>query len=409
MSKINILAISPDKYGVGKFRIIDPYTHLQENHGDDFHVDLKYDVPNEDSAFDNYDIIVLHSFIHISVPPETNIDRINWLKSKGKIVIVDIDDFWEPPQNHPSYHQAMNSKMNKYKQELLLSASYITTTTTIYADFLRKRLKTNNVVVFPNAIDPKEKQFTPNPTKSERMRFGWSGGSSHYFDLDMMRSGIKVIGDTYKEKVQFVLCGFDISGEIIEINRETREEKKRPIKPRETSWYQYEKIFTNNYQFINKEYLSFLVKFKNEAYDDLNEIYRRRWTENINKYGFNYNHYDVSLIPLVDNTFNNYKSQLKIIESGFHKKAVIVSDTDPYTIDLINLMNKGGSFNDKGNSLLVEERKSHKQWHQHMKRLIESPNLVEDLGNKLYETVKDTYSHDKVNKDRTEFFKSIIK
>jgi hypothetical protein len=40
--------------------------------------------------------------------------------------------------------------------------------------------------------------------------------------------------------------------------------------------------------------------------------------------------------------------------------------------------------------------------------LIENPNMIEDLGNKLYETVKDTYSLKKVTKDRAEFLKSII-
>ena len=44
-----------------------------------------------------------------------------------------------------------------------------------------------------------------------------------------------------------------------------------------------------------------------------------------------------------------------------------------------------------------------------MKRLVENPNMIEDLGNRLYETVKDTYSLKKVCKDRVEFFKSIIK
>ena len=53
--------------------------------------------------------------------------------------------------------------------------------------------------------------------------------------------------------------------------------------------------------------------------------------------------------------------------------------------------------------------KNHKDWAKHMKRLVENPNMIEDLGNRLYETVKDTYSLKKVCKDRVEFFKSIIK
>jgi hemerythrin len=59
-------------------------------------------------------------------------------------------------------------------------------------------------------------------------------------------------------------------------------------------------------------------------------------------------------------------------------------------------------------SLLVSPKKNHKQWTQQMKRLIENPNMIEDLGNKLYETVKDTYSLQNVSKNRTQFFKSII-
>jgi glycosyltransferase involved in cell wall biosynthesis len=97
-----------------------------------------------------------------------------------------------------------------------------------------------------------------------------------------------------------------------------------------------------------------------------------------------------------------------VIEAGFHKKALIASETEPYTLDLINAIEFGGKYNDKGNALLVSPSKNHKQWAQHMKRLVENPNMIEDLGNKLYETVKDKYSLPNVCKNRTEFFKSII-
>jgi glycosyltransferase involved in cell wall biosynthesis len=121
----------------------------------------------------------------------------------------------------------------------------------------------------------------------------------------------------------------------------------------------------------------------------------------------NYNHFDVSLAPLVDSFFNNCKSQLKVIEAGFHKKAIIASETMPYTLDLVSAVDQG-KFMDKGNAMLVPERKNHKDWAKHMKRLIDNPNLVEDMGNRLYETVKDTYSLKNVCKDRVDFLKMII-
>jgi len=95
------------------------------------------------------------------------------------------------------------------------------------------------------------------------------------------------------------------------------------------------------------------------------------------------------------------------LNRGFHKKAVIASGVNPYTLDLVSALDQG-VFNNKGNALIVPPSKNHKEWGKHMKRLVENPNMIEDLGNKLYETVKDKYSLKNVTKDRIQFFKSII-
>ena len=42
-------------------------------------------------------------------------------------------------------------------------------------------------------------------------------------------------------------------------------------------------------------------------------------------------------------------------------------------------------------------------------KLIDNPNWAYDLGQRLYETVKDTYDLNKVTKDRAELYKSLIK
>ena len=56
MSKIKVLAIPPDKHGVGKFRISDPFTYIGENLSDEIHVDITFDAENNDSYFDEYQI-----------------------------------------------------------------------------------------------------------------------------------------------------------------------------------------------------------------------------------------------------------------------------------------------------------------------------------------------------------------
>jgi glycosyltransferase involved in cell wall biosynthesis len=407
MSKIRILAIPSDQHGVGKFRILDPYKYLAENHSDDVHVDISFNVEDNDESFLNYDIVVLHSFIH-QLPHEFNVKRINWLKSKGIKVVVDTDDLWVVDQRHPMYNQIKANKIAEKKVELLKLADYVTTTTPIYAQTIKNRLGIKNVSVFPNAVNPDEPQFQPNPTKSDKVRFGWLGGSSHLHDIELMSTGISSIHNSYKDKVQFVLCGFDLRGTVTEMTKDGQQ-RKRNILPHETIWFRYENMFTDKYKAIDEEYKNYLLKFSDVPFDDNDKPYIRKWTQEINKYAHNYNSFDVSLAPLVESEFNMNKSQLKIIEAGFHKKAIIASDVKPYTLDLISAIDSGSNeFNSKGNSLLVPPSKNHKLWSKHMKRLIDNPNMIEDMGNRLYETVKDKYSLKNVSKDRVEFLKSII-
>jgi glycosyltransferase involved in cell wall biosynthesis len=232
-------------------------------------------------------------------------------------------------------------------------------------------------------------------------------GNSHLHDIELLEQGISSIHASYKDKVQFVLCGFDTRGTVTEIKKETGEQVQRPIQPHETVWFKYESIFTDKYRVLDQQYKTYLFNFIEVPYDDMHKPYIRRWTKNINSYATNYNFFDISLAPLVESTFNANKSQLKVIEAGFHKKAIIASETNPYTIDLVNSI-ENGIFNKNGNALLVSPKKNHKQWAQHMKKLIENPSMIEDMGNRLYETVKDKYSLKNVCKDRVQFFKTII-
>jgi glycosyltransferase involved in cell wall biosynthesis len=405
MSKIKILAIPPDTYGVGKYRILDPFKYIGDNYSDEFHVDIITNVEQNDEFFKNYDIVVFHSFIHQS-SHEDNIERIKKLKSQGIKVIMDIDDYWSADQRHPLYHQIKANELPRKKVELMKASDYVTCTTEYFANTIRTKVGVKNVLVFPNAVNPNESQFQPKPTKSDKIRFGWLGGSTHLHDIELLKSGISVINSNY-DNVQFVLCGFDLRGNVTEINQETNERRVRPIKPMETVWYKYEQIFTDNYKSVDDLYRLNLHNFSESNFDASNKKYVRVWTQPVGKYALNYNLFDVSLAPLHPSDFNSNKSQLKVIEAGFHKKPIIASETLPYTIDLTSAFD-GGKFNDKGNGLLVSPNRNHKQWTQHMKRLIENPNMIEDLGNRLYETVKDKYSLVTVSENRTQFFKSII-
>lgn len=236
-------------------------------------------------------------------------------------------------------------------------------------------------------------------------------GNSHLKDLEILQGvSNKLKSDGLLDKVQFVLCGFDLRGSITMIDEKTGERKQRPIEPKESVWYEYEKIFTDNYSIVSPKYKEYLLSFTKEEYPDLaNEPYRRVWTKPINTYATNYNLFDVSLAPLAEHVFNAVKSNLKIVEAGFHKKAIICQDFGPYQKDIINAFENGGIINPNGNGLLVPSEKNHKLWYQYIKKLINNPELVKQLQDNLYNTVKDTYSIENVTKQRREFYKSIIK
>jgi glycosyltransferase involved in cell wall biosynthesis len=137
------------------------------------------------------------------------------------------------------------------------------------------------------------------------------------------------------------------------------------------------------------------------------ESYLRVWTKPVTSYAKNYSKFDVSLAPIKNHMFNRMKSQLKVIEAGFYKKALIASNVGPYTIDLKHALDKGNFSN--GNALLVNETNNHSDWAKNIKKLVENPNMITDLGERLYETVKDKYDLNQVTHERASFYKSLIK
>ena len=403
MSKINVLVLPSDTSGVGKFRSVDPHVKLQNLYPEDFHVDIDYQPKiNDINYWKKYQIVHFHrSFGNIDQCPQI----IKSLQSLGIIIIGDIDDYWLPTKEHPIHTLIIENKMNQRIVDNLKACDYVTTTTEIFANEIRKFNK--NVIVLPNAIDPKEPQFSEPTLPSDKVRVGWLGGSSHLHDLKLLGGMVNKLSPI-QDKLQYYVCGFDIRGSVTEINKQTGERTQRPIKPEETVWVKYEEIFTDNYKIISPEYKIFLDKFKEEDYPAIqNENYVRVWTRPVESYARNYSNFDISLAPIKNHIFNRMKSQLKVIEAGFYKKALIASNVGPYTIDLKHAM-KNGEFKD-GNALLVDEVKNHSDWAKNIKKLVDNPNMITDLGERLYETVSQKYDLNIVTKTRSEFYKSLIK
>jgi glycosyltransferase involved in cell wall biosynthesis len=403
MSKIKILVVPSDRSGVGKFRSVDPHIFLQNQYPDEFHVDIVYDTPYDDVNFwTQYQIVAFHRSIGPDFERSNNL--IQRLNSLGVVTVCDIDDYWMPGKEHPIHDIIRVNKINEKITQNLKVSKYVTTTTSLFADEIMKLNK--NVVVFPNAINPNEPQFKEPTQDSDRLRIGWLGGSSHLHDIQLLDAGFSKLS-VFKNRAQYVLCGFDTRGSVTEINEQTKQQTKRDILPHETVWAEYEKIFTQRFSIVSEDYKKHLLNYNQDSFvNEMDESYLRVWTKPVTSYAKNYSKFDVSLAPIKNTMFNRMKSQLKVIEAGFYKKAIIASEIGPYTIDLKHCLNHG-EFVD-GNAMLVQENRNNSDWAKFIEKLIKNPNLAKDMGERLYETVKDTYDLNVVTKSRAEFYKSLV-
>ena len=402
--KIKMLVIPSDKTGVGKFRSVDPHVYIAEHYNDDFDVDIMYleDIPTNDIE----DFLKKYDLIHIHKQLDKELRLMSTIKFLGIPVIVDVDDYYYLGNDHPMSLSAKKEKWHEAVIRHLEMADYVSTTTDIYAKELKKHNK--NVLVFPNAIDPNEKQYCQEKNKSDKLRVGLICGSSHLHDIELLNG----IAETAKQNsnVQLVLCGFDTNGTRTIYHNDTGQVERRPILPQESVWFDYERIITDNYKYISREHRDCLLRFVMGVDDPFtNEPYRRMWTRNINQYATHYENVDVLLAPLKENDFNKMKSQLKEIEAGFTHTALIAQNFGAYTIDLVPFREFGGKINENGTALLVDSRKNHKDWAKNINFLAEHPEYVEKLKENLYNFVKNKYSLEKVCEERVNVYKDIVK
>jgi glycosyltransferase involved in cell wall biosynthesis len=464
MQAINILFYNQDVNGVNYYRTLKPATQLYKDYPTEFFVEVKNNVDwTNDEYLKNFQIIHFHRTMttHEQMP-----SLVSKLKSFGIVLIMDLDDYWDVSDAHPLKGLFNREPIAKNTLENIKLVDYVTTTTPVFASYIRPYNK--NVIVLENAIDDTEEQWKYQPYEplTDKSRILWLGGSSHLADLSILKDSIhKMKNDvTLKDKYQFNIAGFDLRGSssMLKLNPQfeknlageglltqrimdrlqkvsfdldalpeipqsikdafrgdTHTIEERAIKPDETVWYAYEKIFTTDHQLItDKGYLDFLNRFSlDERYpNELSEQpYIRHKTRNVHEFAQNYRHADIALAPLytfgkvkkgkiddsVSNRYQFAKSNLKVIESAFHKIPLIASEVPTYTFDK--------DFVDGKNIVFVSPDRQEKDWLKKIKMLIQNPNMAKDIGEAAYETVKNKYALKTITAKRAEFYKRIVK
>ena len=406
--KINVLVVPSDRFGVGFYRSVNPHAYLDKLYGNEFEVEINYTPNYEDlESFKKYDIIHIHKGLIQNMNIMWNF--IDYCKANNIVTVMDIDDNWEVGPQHPLYQSHKRLGLDKMIVENLKRFDYVTTTTHIFANKIKKYNK--NVLVFPNAIDPTDEQYSSVKNPSNKIRFGFVMGSAHEKDMEQFKGVFNSLPQEVKEKMQVVLCGFDLRGTITMVDKDGKPVSQRPITPTESVWYKYEQTCTHNYSLCSEDYKTFLNNFVKDVQWPLidNEFYRREWTKDITEFAKHYRNLDVLFAPLDCNSFNEVKSELKFIEAGFTRTAVIATNYGPYTIGSKNMMEFGGEINHEGNCILIDDRKKHKDWRKAIIKLVSNPELIKELQDNMYEHVKDKYDIRNVTKDRAERYKVIVK
>jgi len=343
------------------------------------------------------------------------------LKKFGIVSVFDIDDYWHLPKNHISFADYKYFQIPKQVEEILGLVDHVTTTTALLADKIRPFTK--NVTVIANAIDPEQDIWKPRTIESNLVRFGWIGGVHHLADIESMRQSFRRVfcDKTIYKKFQLLLAGFNVTTPISKESRTDLENKgfdmkavdsgdyltlvkefiRKDYNPPMAEYVRLERIFTDDYKNIKdakyKDYLQQFTPFMEHFAND--KEYKRLWGRDAWNYADLYNSIDVALVPLINNDFNNCKSQLKIIEAGFMRKAAIVSGVYPYVEDCI----------DEANCLLVKPGRNHIDFYAKIRRLAMNPDEVFDLGEALYETVKDKYHIATQNEIRKDLYLNLLK
>ena len=451
MDKIKLLFFNRDKGGVNYFRTETPAIQLKDNHSDEFDITLKTSITGNDfdsifNEFKDYDIIHYHRSIFTD--RMFNLHLITRLKEHGVKLIVDVDDYWILDKTHPLYLYSVESNLKELTIENIKLADCVTTTTEHFKNEIKKYNK--NVFVLYNAVNPELQPQFKNNNKFDRdiVNITYLGGSSHLYDLKMLEGTVNLLNSdsSLKNKYKIILGGFDTNGtttekkmnpefikamqvlglynnklisalkaangditklkEIPEQVREMFKDKvilttKRDIRPDESVYYKYEHILTDNYKLLdnNKEYINFLNKFTKEKYVNEDSVnYIRRWTAKTNEYAKVLDETDILLAPLVNNSFNNMKSNLKQVEASTRKLPIICSDVIPYNVDGIN----------NHNCILIKDKKNQeKDWAKALKKLILDKDYRFELGNNLYNDFKNKYNLVEVTKTRANLYQQI--
>jgi len=241
----------------------------------DYEVDFGYYAQWEDYDTDTYDAFVL------SRPPIEAVDIIDKIKSAGKRLIVDIDDdFFTIPVNNPAYKYL--GKGNPNYLDKLVDMMGQADVLVVASEYMKENYKqyNDNIVLIPNGWSKTNNFWGKRYRIDNKFNFGWCGTTTHRIDFRII---LPVLIEYFSSRQDTrIIIGAD--PDIYNMLKDVPE---------------HSKLFLPALPYSH--YPLMLARF------------------------------DAMLVPLVDDEFNRYKSDIKMVDSAVAGIPWIASPLPQYT------------------------------------------------------------------------------
>lgn len=353
MKRLKILLVGGGRpNGVSYHRLLKPHQVMCRHYEVDVN-DCDAIEQVSDESLQKFDIVIANRTLANGATCQEQLSQIKRIKHNGCKFIIDIDDYWYLHHGHELSKWWVSRNMTSLIEANISNADYVMTTHDVIG-----KLTKRDYIVMPNGIDASDMQWNVKPKAIRNtVEFGWCGSNNHIYDINLMGKALRRLNG---EDVNYRMAYVGYSPKMPNVKK-------------------YEHVLTGydtakDNQYVNIQGLP------------------------VDEYATLYDQIDVALIPMVNNQFNSCKSNLKMLEAGFKKKAVIVSDVHPYT----PLINHGV------NCLKVNSTDNNNGWYKSIKRLCNDRELIKQLADQLHKDVQ-AYELSNLCHDRYKFYQSIIK
>jgi len=325
MTKIpKILFIARDDGGCGYFRCYQPAQHLKRSGLADAEYILRTPTPEQ---LLGADLVILQEMGSV------NGANLATFCLENKIpFMLEFDDFIQhvSPRNLGG-HMAWNPS-TLYTHRAMEAARKATAVQVSTPQLAREYFPYNNTIfVIPNYLDKELWDNPPVKRPDGKMRIGWMGGNAHADDLFMVSKVIEKIVKEYKGKVIFETMGM------------TRQELGGVFK-----------LDIQNEPCIKCGHEGELHHYPGEALQQYPLILASKG-------------WDLAIAPVIDNSFGNCKSDLKIKEYAAAGLPMAASPVVPYREAASN-----------GAQVLLA--RTFDEWYNAIKELIEDPKKRADIA-----------------------------